>query len=146
MKPTKEQWKEIEGKLQCLWTPVKLRCDGYEVYLTLVRVNQFKNAIRVYVDGYFRGIWMSSDSEEGRRFYPTRTRRVYSKEKVKRIVKVYGKRAAAKHFDLDTVITWKSPCWGSFGALKRHFIKHNDSIEWIAADETGRVVEIEEAK
>jgi len=132
-KPTKEEWQQVEERLQRLLCPVTLRCDGYEVGLTLSPINQFRNAITVSVDGWFRGVWMliEEGSEEGRRFFPTRRKAVWREAEKKRLIRACGKREAEKHFDFNKRLECRDPCWSSFNSLKRHFIANNESIELI---------------
>jgi len=130
-KLTKQQWQEIEEKLKSLYSPVRLNCDGYHVTLMLDRISKFKNAITVYVDGRFKGLWMTieKDTEEGRRFFPVRSKaRCAAKEK-DRLIRLFGKRKARKIFKIDNSHEWRVPYWKSFGPLKRHFITNNTSIE-----------------
>lgn len=61
---TAEQWKQIDGKLQRVWSPVvKLKVDGYEISLALRQVSQFRNAIVVYINGHKPVKMQSEDTQ-----------------------------------------------------------------------------------
>lgn len=127
------------------YSPVELRCDGYEVALVLTRISQFKNVIKVYVNGVIKGEWLINDCEERRRFFRPVKRSVFT-QKQKAAMKKVSKRLRQKVGlpDPDASFTHYAPYWTSFRALKRHLIKHNSDIELIreqkegAADEAGQ--------
>lgn len=127
------------------YSSVELRCDGYEVALVLVRISQFKNVIKVYVNGVIKGEWLVNDCEERRRFFRPVKRSVFT-QKQKAAMKKVSKRLRQKAGlpDPDASFTYCVPYWTSFRALKRHLIKHNSNIELIreqkevVADEAGQ--------
>ncbi|MTI82719.1 MAG: hypothetical protein FH756_02230 [Firmicutes bacterium] len=127
-----EDWDKVKERLHHLYDPVKLNCDGYEVTLMLERQGQFKNGIMVYVNGMFKGKWIVDDCEERRRFYRQIVRSFHSakgKAELKKISKRL--RQKCKALDPDAKYTTYSCYWKSFNALKKHFIKHNDTIELV---------------
>lgn len=88
---TPQEWKEVEESLNSFYSTVELRCDGYEVTLALRRIDQFKNAIFVYVNGVIKGEWLIEDCEERRRFLRPVKRSLLS-QKQKAALKRISKR------------------------------------------------------
>jgi hypothetical protein len=127
---TKDEWKKVKDDLDFFYKTVYLRVDGYEVALILVRVSQYKNAIDIYINGYFRGEWLTKDCEERRRFVPYRMCYLYDK-KFRDSMKSKRKMAIAKSMNLDPFIQYKAyrSHWHSFAALKKHLIANNKQIE-----------------
>lgn len=124
---TPQDWKEIEKRLQYLYSLVKLKCDGYEVTLTLARISQMKNAIVVYINGEIRGKWLAEDCEERRRFFRPVTKSIVS-PKQKAGWKKLSKKTR-QELEARTRYTCYYSYWTSFSALKRHLIKNNNTIE-----------------
>ena len=133
-KPTKAEWEQVEERLNNFYSPVAFICDGFHVHLRLTRMNQFKNAICVYVDGSMR-LTHKADTEEVLRFSCPSTRFVMpakhranfkklSKRDQAYMLKTYGEVA-----DPTRTFTVYTPFWGSFKALKAALIKHNESVE-----------------
>lgn len=131
---TKEQWDKVEKDLQSQWKTVTLKCDGYEVSLSLGQVYKMKLGILVRVNGWFKGAWLinkDKPAEEARRFLQSRYIYRYG-VKDKKLYKQLGKKYMKEHsIDLGARMEFKSFYWSSFAALKRHFIKNNKSIELI---------------
>ncbi|OAB36488.1 hypothetical protein PMSM_07275 [Paenibacillus macquariensis subsp. macquariensis] len=128
---TSQDWKDIEQKLMGLYNRAILICDGYELSIVLERRDQFKNVIRIYVNGAIEGKWYMADCEERRRFFCPRTKNLYSKKELsvwKKISKKeYANRIAKKYY-------YYEPCWLSFRSLKSHLIKNNKNIEIVLKD------------
>lgn len=130
---TKEQWAKVEQDLQCLYVKVILQCDDYAVSLHLGKVNKMKLGILVYVDGWFKGEWVGvkSNAEEAIRFFPTRYFYLY-KTKERKLYKKLGKKYMKEHnINPNARMAFKNFYWSSFKSMKRHFVKHNKSIELI---------------
>lgn len=141
---TKAEWTEVEKDLKVQFTPVKLKCDGYDVELRLVQINQFKLAIVAYINGEMRGSWFCGDnkteqSEEAHRFYPTRYHSCYSSEEKKRYRQFKKGTLREWKINPDAKYAYKAPFWTSFPALKRHLIANNKSIELIKKAQTGEI-------
>jgi hypothetical protein len=134
---TKEQWAKVDERLKKQRHEVKLKCDDYEVTLNLAQISQFKLAIEVFVNGWFRGEWFVTNnlSEEARRFFPSRYINCYSTNE-KKFYKTLGRDLMMRMniTDLNARREYKSFCWTSFPALKRHFIANNKNIELIEED------------
>lgn len=133
--PTNEQWQEIATKLDRMYDPVYLRCDGYLVHAVLRRTEKNKLGIEVGVNGWrFKGVWMPTKdremSEEARRFWCPRKRQRVTKKELKLWEKVIGKRECRKRGYYDPYI-WPFPVWSRPGPLIRHLKKHNKCIEVI---------------
>lgn len=136
---TREEWDLVKLALDSQDRPVKLACDGYQVDLMLQRVGKMELGIivYVYVNGYWKGVWLTQDCEERRRFMCPRTRSVYS-VKMRKIASRMTKRQRKDlgfDFDLNAKATGYSPIWKSVGALRRHLIKNNGSIELVNREE-----------
>ncbi|MCP1375364.1 hypothetical protein [Dyella lutea] len=127
----REQWQELEARLKFPGATVKLQCDGYLVTLQ-VQLDRMRMVIAVYVDGWMRGEWMSTDCEQRRRFLRPRT--VKPKPYTKAQIKVLGKKWCEQQFAKLTH-TYYTPIWPTIPPLRRHFEKHNASVE-LAAEET----------
>lgn len=129
---TPQDWKEVEKRLENFWLPVKLKCDEYELTLRLERINQFKNAILVYVNGLMKVKWMTEDCEERRRFFRPKKQSAYS-QKQKAALRKMSKRLRQKAGlpDPDDTYTYYIPYWTSFKALKSHLIKNNSNIQLV---------------
>jgi hypothetical protein len=122
---TKVEWEQIEKSLQSPWGQVELICDGYKLTLQVHR-DKMRLVIMTYINGHFKGIWMSEDCEERRRFLRPKVSKVYKDSFFKGFTKKEQKYLKAKY---DESITTYLPYWGSFRPLKAHLIKNNTSIE-----------------
>lgn len=128
---TKEEWKEVEGKLKSFYCIVKLRCDEYEISLVIVRISQFKNEIQIYVNGVVKGEWLNKECEESKRFLRKVSKSLYS-QKHKLSYKKLSKRMQKEiGLDIDKTYSYYLPSWTSFNSLKRQLIRENNSIELI---------------
>ncbi len=131
-KPTKEQWDEVAEKLDSLFAPIYLRCDGYLVYACLGRM-KMKLVIHIYVNGYFKGEWYGKDdemSEEARRFWRPSVRARHTTKYIRLCEKLYGKRWCKKNGIYDKY-TWPHPYWNRPRPFIRHLVKYNQNIEVI---------------
>lgn len=128
---TQEEWKQVEKALEYFFKRVELQVDGYEVSLTLQRVGVYKNAIAIYVNGVFKGEWITTECEETRRFIQKREKSILTKkdkEARKKLSKKAQKELAEKY---DRKYSVYSTHWSSFRALKRHLIANNESIKFV---------------
>lgn len=127
----REDWQAIEQRLVYPGAQAKLTVDGYGVTLEVHR-HKMRMEVMVFVGGVCKGEWISKDCEERRRFFRPVTHR--PKPAPPKEVKLLGKkwcdaqRAKYTH-------TYYLPLWPSVGALRRHFEKHNSSVE-LAQPET----------
>jgi hypothetical protein len=138
-KLTTEQWKRVETALYPPSARVDLEIDGYQVSLRIRSAGGLKFQIVPLVNGEFKVEWLFKDCEERRRFARPTTRPLYSPARIAQITKSMGKRRGKQFADelLSGTITHYWYGWPSFGALKRHLIKHNTSIRLLAIDGLG---------
>jgi hypothetical protein len=126
-------WAKVESALQNLYDPVDLTCDGFRLTLFLSRIEIYKNAIAVYVDGWFKLSWLFEDCEQRRRFFCPETRRVYGKNEFKKISRRTLKQVG---IDPDKTVTRYRSHWTSFRRLRRHLERHNQDIGLIEKSKT----------
>lgn len=133
--PSPAEWEEIDKRLKCVWLPVYLRVDGYLIQLELRQVGQFRNAITVFVNGWFRGQWILDKTEEARRFLPLRRTRLYKKRFAEEITRKLGKVSARKWLGVDKYSEHYGSCWTSYRSLKRHLLANNEHVDVITREE-----------
>ena len=88
-----------------------------------------KYCYAVYIDGKFKGKWLSEDCEIRRRFCQRHTKLLLNakgKQKLKRESKEIREQVIK-----NTTYEWYEPYFTSFQTLKSYFIKNNTSIELI---------------
>lgn len=124
---TDEQWKQAERKLSGLYGKVKMQIDGYEITVAVEPMKGMKLVLMVYVDGYFRGKWLTEDCDIRRRFYYCSKRSLLNAKEKKRLQR--EKKAVREKIQKEMEYMTFSPYFGSFRTLKSHFLKHNQSIE-----------------
>lgn len=130
---TREEWDKVKAASESLYGCAKLRIDGYEITLKLERVNTYKNAVMVYIEGIFKFEWIDADCEERRRFMqhkqpyivPAKQRAEFKKMKLSKAVRKKYAEYYERRYDVYT------PQWKAFAALKKHLIANNESIELI---------------
>ncbi|GAB7082314.1 hypothetical protein [Megalodesulfovibrio paquesii] len=126
---TPDDWNYVERTLSIPYGHVTLRCDGYLVGLRVEPVKKMQCGICVYVDGWMRGEWMSKECDVSTRFLRRSERSLYSKKEQaewRKLSKALGKPAS-----FDKKMVFYLPCWNSVTSLRRHYIKHNTSIELV---------------
>jgi hypothetical protein len=128
---TKEDWAKVGASLSMPYgLNVTLLVDGYELTLVIVTTAPLKYGICLYVDGYLKGTFITTDCEERRRFARPIHRACYKPADKAGILKELGKKRAKEYFPrLDEKFTYYSPVWPSFGPLKRHLLANNKSVE-----------------
>lgn len=124
---TDEQWKQAERQLSGLYGKVKMQIDGYEITVAVEPMKGMKLVLMVYVDGYFRGKWLTEDCDIRRRFYYCSKRSLLNAKEKKRLQR--EKKAVREKIQKEMEYMTFSPYFGSFRTLKSHFLKHNQSIE-----------------
>ena len=121
---TDEQWKQVENALNSLGQ-AKLKIDGYDITLAATIL---KNRITyaVFINGEIKTAHAFDDCEERRRFYNKHIHCFYSASKIKNAPKdVQAFLKDSGTFD------WYEPYWTSFRRMKAHFIRNNESIEFV---------------
>lgn len=134
---TKEQWEMLEDNFNSRFTSSKvLKCDEYEILISLERVKPLQYQIVVYVkcedeeDYSIKGKYGAPDSPVGQKFYRPVSRNVYSKKEILETQKVCGKRFANKL--KGEKIHYHTPGWNSFKTLKKHLLKTCENIELLS--------------
>ncbi|MBQ5333990.1 MAG: hypothetical protein J6K92_12155, partial [Oscillospiraceae bacterium] len=95
------------------------------------RTSSTKFSLVVFVDGVFKGKWLTEDGEIRRRFCFEGKKNVLTGKAKQDFIKEFGKRAynrLVKENPEMIHIIYYTPCFGSFRTLKAHFIKNNTSI------------------
>ena len=82
---TKEEWKQAEEKLNSAFSRVDLLVDGYKITVVVEPLKGMKLVLMVYVDGYFRGKWLTEDCDIRRRFYYCSKRSLLTTKEKKRL-------------------------------------------------------------
>lgn len=127
---TKEDIEKITAELALPWGYARLRCDGFDVTVAVVRTGTLKYGLTVFIDGFQKGKHMLEDCEERRRFLRPATRYLYSPKQRQKIVKDCGKRMA-KQIGVDKSFTIHSHSWLSARTMLRHFVANNTTVELV---------------
>lgn len=125
---TTKDW-ELVRRRCTLWRHAKMKADGYELSLTEARLKN-KVYILIYVDGKVDYSLTDTDNEVRRKFFWKRSRSFYSREYIKGMEKLQGKRACKAEGIYRKIEMW-FPYWASFSRLKSHFKKNCDALELV---------------
>lgn len=128
---TADEWKKAEQMLLPPFGHAKFLIDGYNVTVETRRTSSTKFSLVVFVDGVFKGKWLTEDVEIRRRFCFEGKKNVLTGKAKQDFIKEFGKRAynrIVKENPEMIHIIYYTPCFGSFRTLKAHFIKNNTSI------------------
>lgn len=125
---TKEEWEYAEKRLYNTYSRLQLKVDDYDVSIVVEPLKPLKNVLVVYVNGEWKGKWLSEDCEERRRFFQKHTGNILSRKEQKRLAR---EKKAVREAVGKTTYDWYSPYWTSFRSLKSHLIKNNKSIELV---------------
>ena len=129
---TKDQWLQVQAKLNLPWGSVKLTVDGYALALEVTQIKPLKYVIMVYVNGVCKGEWCKGEADEAKRFCRPVTKYLYSPAKKKALLKGKSKaqiKTISELLGLDKSWTFYDLYWPSFATLKRHLIANNKSVE-----------------
>jgi len=131
---TNDEWQQVQNQLVPPFGMVVLDCDGYELTLSVQRYKGLQMCIMTYVDGRFKGEWITGDCEIRRKFMRAEKFYLHASSARSRAKKL-SKRDLAdlKRVGLDP---WKqsvcyTPVWLSFAPLKRHLQKNCTNIELV---------------
>jgi len=131
VQPTDRQWNDVEVRLSHAFGSAKFKCDGFDVTAQVTPVGKLRYGIALYVNGSFLGKWITEDCEERRRFMYARQYHIHGRTFQARMARIVGKKEAAqKYSGMGTQYSWAFP---SFTAMKRHMLKHNQSVEIVEA-------------
>ena len=124
IKPTKGQWENMRRELSGALGRADLKIDGFDVSLH-VEIHSMKLVIAVYVDGGFKGMWLTHDCDQRRRFMHERKSYVWSAKdrKSRTMIKLIGKEKLTRQ------VSFYYPWFTSFRTLKSHLIKNNENIK-----------------
>lgn len=125
----REAWEELQRSLTWPGASAKVQCDGYVVTLQVQR-DKMRMVIAVFVGGWMRGEWLMNDCEERQRFMRPTVRR--PKPYTAKQIRVLGKKWCDEQIAKRT-FTWYGCLWPSIPVLRRHFEKHNTSVELYVA-------------
>ena len=128
---TQEDWKKAEQKLIPPFGYAKFQIDGYNVSVGTVRTSTTKFSYMIYVDGEFRGEWLSEDCEIRRRFCYEGRKNILTGKSRTDFIKEFGKREYNRFVKANpekVFYSYFTPYFGSFRTMKAHFIKNNTSI------------------
>ena len=132
----KKDWEKAKERLSLPLGSVKLIADGYTVTLQRVPVkDMFHNAIKVFVNGEFKGKWLLEDCEVRRRFISQKAVPLMSRKEIAAYNKA-PKSLQRKFKEMrDARIIQYSSHWTSWNALVKHFEANNQSIQLIDSTE-----------
>ncbi len=135
MQITKEQWAEIEANLSCAWGSVELKIDGYTVNLVVEREKSLKYVVMTYVNGEWKGAWMSAEAEsdEAKRFFRKVSRYAFKPKVRAELIKLYGGKRCPKVelARINRQVSYFSPVWSSVKDMRRNLVKNNHSLELV---------------
>lgn len=129
MSVSKEQWQQIEEELKNLYCRVVFDYQGQELGISRQRTGEGKLDLVVYLDGQFNWGWGWPNQKElfkpeVQQIWRKRSRSLHSPVKKKKLIKLFGKRAAKKHFpNLDKKLEWWEPIFTSAAVLVRQYKK-----------------------
>lgn len=121
---TDEQWKQVENALNSLGQ-AKLKIDGYDITLAAAILKN-RIAYAVYINGKMKMAHSLDDCEERRKFHNKHTHCLCSASEIRKA----PKEVQAFLKDSGT-FDWYEPYWFSFSRMKSHFIRNNESIEFV---------------
>ena len=130
MKLSKEQ-KELEiAKLTSLYGVSHLLCDGYRVTLSVERTSALAFRVMTYVNGEFKGFWMSEKNEcPESKFLRKVTRPICSPKHKKEMENIIGKRRVAADPYYSKTHTHFMPDWANGKQAINHLCKVCESVE-----------------
>lgn len=128
---TAQQWKEIEERLSYPGASAYLQCDQYLVTIR-IGVHKMRMYFLIYVDGWMKGEWMTTDCDIRRRFLCPVKDNVFKGVPTKfRRGKPYISKKDKKKYEF----TYYVSSWRSFSSMRKHFLKNNSAIERLSVEE-----------
>jgi len=129
---TKEDWGKVEKALSGTYGHAVIQVDGREVYFQRGLVTKNRLGIVTYIDGQWKGAWISGKEEypeqkylrPATRFMHSAKRRAEFKKWPKRIQKLFA-------YDVDEKLHYYDLIWPSVTAIRRHYEKTFQSIELV---------------
>jgi len=121
----------VIDQLSSIYGRIDLNCDGYLVALTVERVTAMTYRVMTYVNGEFKGVWTFSEKPcPEQKFLNKKVQKVYSRNKLKRLEAVCGKRYMKTHVNPEYV--YYAPDWASAKTAINHLLKVCDSVEVVS--------------
>lgn len=132
MKLTKEQKVKLIEKLGLPWGRVELMCDGYRINLVVEWVSALKYRVITYVNGKWKGVWVSGIEDHPEQKFLNRKETPLAKPSDRaRFEKAFGKRAAARDPRFSKKVVTYDPSWASGKQAINHLCRVCESIEII---------------
>lgn len=128
---TKAEWLALEGRLSYPSAQARLLCDGYEATLQVVFLKKLQLAIRIFVNGVWKGAWGLKDCEERRRFFSPAKYPVFKTKAIQDAERELAKLLRRPSRHSDTIVVYR-PYWTDFTALRRHLERNNNDIKLLS--------------
>ncbi len=129
---SKEQKEQIIKELSHTFGTVMLKCDDDHITLAVERVKPLQHKVVMYINGYWKAEWCNDKkSYPEQKYLRKREHSLYSKAEVAEFQKKFGKRDAARIFDLKKTFFTFNLVWPSGKMALNHLIKVSKSIELV---------------
>ena len=131
---TREEWAKVEKALSGTYGRAKLKVDGHEITFQRQLVDKNKLGVVTFVDGHFRGEWISADKPCPEQKFLRPGSRFTHKPKARAALKKIRKKTREEWGDFynpDSKWHYFSPSWPSVTAIRRHYQKSFQSIELV---------------
>lgn len=126
---TKQEWDKVENALTGTYGVAILNVDGHRISFERVLVAKNRLGITTYIDGSFKGIWMSDKNEYlEQRYLKFESKFLFSKKERDKEMKV-PKRYRMP--GIDNKYCNYSPFWSSATEIRRHYQKTFTTIELV---------------
>lgn len=126
-----EMWKRLEGEMEMTFVGLEFMYKGHKLSVERAKKSESKTCLLVYIDGVIKGEWgnfVNKIPEDApsilQEVWKTSRMSCWKPAEIKKIEKVYGKRAAKKRFpDLHDKLTYIHPEFSKASVLCRQFKK-----------------------
>jgi hypothetical protein len=110
----------------------KVKVDGYELALAVEQIKPLKCSIMSYVNGEFKGEWLSEKFEESKRFMrPVQVAAFKPADKVHMCKGLSKMLIKELYGDINKSFTSSRWDWSSFDSLRCHLIGNNTSMDLV---------------
>lgn len=129
---TKEQWNEIENKLQSIFALKKFRLGSDEITIAREFVKEGQSKLVVYLNGTIKFSWTHRVDDEHynplvAKFWHCSSRAIYGKKYKAAMIKIYGKKRVKQECpELEKRYVNYSPFWPRAKTLVNHLKKIPD--------------------
>lgn len=131
---TAEDWRIAEEKLMPPYGRVSFEIDEYRVDVVLELKSKTTYVYVIYVNGRFKGEWLTKDCEIRRRFYCHSKKNILTPKKREELIRKFGKREYNRFVKENPELCYLDlykPYFGTFKSLKSSFLKNNTDITLI---------------